>query len=316
MKIGFLGLGRMGSRMVKKLLADGHEVIVWNRSQGAVETFMNEIKATDSGRVRPSLARTSCAKTIQETLESLSSPKVLWLMLPAGKPTDDVLTEISKYVVKDDIIIDGGNAYYKDTEKRYKKFEKNGIRFLGIGVSGGIKAAENGFPLMVGGDRSAYEFVQPILKTLSKPHGGYDYFGIGGAGHFVKMVHNGIEYGMMQAIGEGFGIMESSKYEFDLQKVAKIWQKGTIISSFLIDCAADALQKDPQLTDFTGPIGENGEATWTIEEAEKEKIAIPVIRDALQYRLDSQKSKKLQKSFVARMVSALRFAFGGHAVKK
>jgi 6-phosphogluconate dehydrogenase len=237
-------------------------------------------------------------------------------MLPAGEPTQNTLDELSKYLIKGDIVVDGGNAHFKDTEKRFQKFKKKGIEFLGIGVSGGIVATKNGYPLMVGGSKKAYQYVKPILDSLSKPGGGHKYFGEGGAGHFVKMVHNGIEYGIMQSLGEGFAVLEKSKYKFNLLDVAKIWQKGTLVSGFMLDRAVDALTHDSKLKDMLGPVSESGEARWTIEEAKKEKVQVEIIQASLDFRLRSQKDKKLQKTFTAKMLNGLRSAFGGHEIKK
>jgi 6-phosphogluconate dehydrogenase len=237
-------------------------------------------------------------------------------MLPEGEPTQNVLDQLSKYLQKGDIVVDGGNAYFKDTEKRYQKFKQLGIEFLGIGVSGGIVAAKNGYPLMVGGSKNAYLKIKPILDSLSKPAGGHKYFGEGGAGHFVKMVHNGIEYGMMQSIAEGFAVLEKSKYKFNLLEIAKLWQKGTLVSGFMLDRAVDALAQDPKLKNMAGSVAESGEARWTIKEAKKEKVQVQIIENSLDYRLRSQKDKKLQSSFTAKMLNGLRNAFGGHEVKK
>jgi 6-phosphogluconate dehydrogenase len=255
-------------------------------------------------------------KTIEELISKLSKPRILWLMLPAGEPTQKVIDELQKYLQKGDIVIDGGNAHFKDTEKRYQKFKKMGIEFLGIGVSGGIVAAKNGYPLMVGGSKKAYQKIKQILDSLAKPNGGHAYFGEGGAGHFVKMVHNGIEYGIMQSLAEGFAVLEKSKYKFDLLDVAKIWQKGTLVSGFMLDRAVDALSKSSSLKDMSGPVSESGEARWTIEEAKKEKVQVEIIQRSLAYRIHSQKDKKLQKSFTVKMLNGLRNSFGGHEVKK
>ena len=235
---------------------------------------------------------------------------------PAGEPTQNVIDELSHFLEKGDIVIDGGNAHFKDTENRFQKFKKLGIEFLGIGVSGGIVASKNGYPLMVGGSKKAYQIIKPILNSLAKPNGGYQYFGEGGAGHFVKMVHNGIEYGIMQSLGEGFEVLEKSKYKFNLLDVAKLWQKGTLVSGFMLDRAADALTQDLNLNNMVGPISESGEARWTIEEAKKESVQVKIIQNALEYRIRSQKNKKIQQSFTTRMLNGLRSAFGGHEIKK
>lgn len=294
MKIGFIGLGKMGTRITEKLLKEGHEIVAWNRTPKELKT----------------------ATTIQELVENLEKPRVIWSMLPAGSATQTILNEVGQFVGEGDIVIDGGNAHYQDSEKRFQEFKKKGIKFLGIGVSGGLRAGKNGYPLMVGGDKSAYEYLTPILDSLSKPHGGHEYFGEGGAGHFVKMVHNGIEYGMMQAIGEGFGVLEKAEYSFDLFKVAKLWQKGTIISGFLIDRATDVLSKDQKLSEIEGIIEESGEAKWTVEEAKRLNVPIENIEQSLEFRKKSQTDESVQKSFAAKLVAALRKEFGGHEVKK
>jgi len=330
MKIGVLGLGRMGSRIAQKLHDENHQVFVWNRSWETTEKFIKSLR----GPVRnfPSASAHSRLtglravgnlsipatpfKAIQDLVSKLPKPRILWIMLPAGEPTQNAIDELPKYLQKGDIVIDGGNAHFKDTEKRYQKFKKLGIEFLGIGVSGGIVAARNGYPLMVGGSKKAYLKIKPILNSLAKPNGGYEYFGEGGAGHFIKMVHNGIEYGIMQSLGEGFAVLEKSKYNFNLVDVAKIWQKGTLVSGFMLDRAVDALAQDSKLASMAGPVSESGEARWTIEEARREKVQVKIIQNALDYRLRSQKDKKLQKSFTARMLNGLRSAFGGHEVKK
>ena len=284
----------MGARMVSKLLKEGHVVVAWNRSPHESKTV----------------------GTIKELVEGLSSPRIIWLMLPAGDATEEILKEISKFVEAGDIIIDGGNANFKDTQRRFEKFESEGIKFLGIGVSGGIIAATQGYPLMVGGDKSAYETIIPILDSLGKPHGGHEYFGLGGTGHFVKMIHNGIEYGIMQSLAEGFEVLEKAPYDFDLLKVAKLWQKGTLVSGFMLDRAVDALGSDPKLSNIVGVVGSaTGESIWTIEQAKEEGVRVEIIERSLEYRNRSQTDKNIQKSFTARMLAALRNAFGGHPVR-
>lgn len=310
MQVGFVGFGRMGSRMVEKLLSDGHHVIGWNRSKPVLNDFRLHL---EEKKYEGNFLE---AATLEDMVKNLKTPRVIWLMLPAGLPTQTVLDEIVRFVKKGDIIIDGANAFYKDTQKRSEAMEAKGIRFLGIGVSGGVKAAINGYPMMIGGNNSAYEEIEPLLTSLSKPHGGYEYFGPGGAGHFVKMVHNGIEYGMMQAIGEGFGVLEKAPYTLDLLKTSQLWQKSTIISSFLIDCATDALQKDPDLSLLEGDIDANGEAEWTVNQANEEGVFSENIQQSLDFRRRSKKDKKVRESFAARMVAALRQEFGGHSVKK
>ncbi len=297
MTIGILGLGKMGSRIASKLQSESHQIFVWNRTPRKIEGIKS-------------------AKTIEELISKLPKPRILWLMLPAGDATEVVLNELGKYLEKGDIVIDGGNAYFKDTERRFNNFKKIGIEFLGIGVSGGIGTSKNGYPLMVGGSKKAYEFIAPILNSLAKPNGGYQYFGEGGAGHFVKMVHNGIEYGIMQSLGEGFEVLEKSKYGFNILDVAKLWQKGTLVSGFMLDRAVDALAQNPTLENMAGPVSESGEARWTVEEAGKEKVKVEIIERSLNYRIRSRKDGKIQSSFTAKMLNALRNSFGGHEVKK
>ncbi len=312
MQIGLIGLGKMGSRIAIKLLNEDHEAVVWNRSLDAVENLKSKILNQKSAS-----RNLKFSETVKGLVQNLDRPRVAWVMLPAGDVTKSTLMEISKYVEKGDIVIDGGNSNWKDTEKRYEEFKKNGIEFLGIGVSGGIIAAKQGYPMMVGGSKKAYDFVKPILDSLAKPNGGYEYFGEGGAGHFVKMVHNAIEYGYMQSIGEGFEVLEKSGYNFDLEKIANLYRKNTLISGFMMDRTREVLQKDPKLEHLTGVIGRaSGETVWTVEEAKRLGIELEIIKASLNYRLRSETDPKIQKSFTARMVAALRNAFGGHEVKK
>jgi len=305
MKLGFIGLGKMGSRMAFKLLKEGHDVVVWNRSPQAVEELKAQVPTVKS------------APTIKELIVGLEKPRVAWLMLPAGEATEEILTEVLKYVEKDDIVVDGANAKFTETDRHYQDLTNKGIKFLGIGVSGGVVAVTDGYPMMIGGEKSAYEFITPILDSLAKPHGGHEYFGTGGAGHFVKMVHNAIEYGYMQSIGEGFGVLEKSGYGLDLLKVAKLYDKGSLISGFMMERTVEALTSDPHLDSFAGVIGSaTGETVWTIEEAKKNNLPIEIIEQSDQFRKESETDPKIQNSFAAKMVAALRVAFGGHPVKK
>ena len=299
MKVGIVGLGKMGSRIAQKLIKDSHDVIVWNRTREDVENLKKEIPNLKS------------AETIKELVESLETPRIIWIMVPSIA-IDEVISEVQKYLQKGDIVIDGGNSDYKETEKRFQNFKNKGIRFLGIGVSGGILAFKNGYPLMAGGDKSAYDLIKPILDSLAKPNGGYEYFGEGGAGHFVKMVHNGIEYAMMQGIGEGFGVLEKAPYKFDLLKVAKIWQKGTVISGFLMDRTKEVFESD--IKNVVGIIDATGEAEWTVEAAKEEGVPIEVIEKSLEFRKRSKIDSKIQNSFAAKVIAGLRHSFGGHSV--
>lgn len=305
MQITILGLGKMGSRIALKLLKEGHEVVVWNRSPQATEDLKSQIPNIRS------------FVTIKEIVNSLEKPRVIWSMLPAGEATEEILQEVAKFVEENDIVIDGGNSKFSVTEKHYEMFKAQKVRFLGIGVSGGIIAETEGYPLMVGGDKSAYDHIKPILYSLSKSHGGHEYFGTGGAGHYVKMVHNAIEYAYMQGIGEGFGVLEKSPYNLDLVKVAKLYDQGSLISGFMMQRTIEALENDSKLESFSGVIGSaSGETVWTIDEAEKKDLPIEVIKRSLEIRKESVADQKIQKSFAARMVQALRLAFGGHGEKK
>ena len=306
----------MGSNMVAKLLNEGHEVVVWNRSRTKVDSLLSQKKPD---------WKISAAETVKQLVESLDPPRIIWSMLPAGNVTEEILKELTGLAEKNDIIIDGGNAKYTDTQRRYEEFSKKQIRFLGIGVSGGVIAAVEGYPLMVGGDRSAYDVIKPILDSLAKPTphhkgtgqgGGHEYFGQGGAGHFVKMIHNGIEYGVMQSIGEGFGVLEKSPYNLNLLKVARLYQKNTLNSGFMMQRTIEALEKDPKLEKIEGYIDASGEGEWTIEEAKKLDVPVAIIEESFKFRQKSQKDKKISSTFAARMVAALRNAFGGHEVKK
>ncbi|OGD97903.1 hypothetical protein A3A49_02790 [Candidatus Curtissbacteria bacterium RIFCSPLOWO2_01_FULL_38_11b] len=326
MKLGFIGVGRMGSRMVTKLVKEGHEVVVWNRTRENIENLKFEIRNL---KLKGEL---EVGENIADLLSKLDKPRIVWLMLPARSTrsvnsvqassgsktvgaTQEILDEVEKYIDVGDIVIDGGNAHYTDTQKRFEHFSQNGIRFLGIGVSGGIIAARSGYPLMVGGNRSAYKHIKPILDSLARPSGGFDYFGEGGAGHFVKMVHNGIEYGLMQSIGEGFGILSKSPYNLDLVRVAKLYQKGTLVSGFMMARTVEALNADPKLEKLDGYIEASGEGDWTVQEARVQRVPLRVIEEALNFRTKSRKDVKISASFAARLVSALRQAFGGHEVK-
>ncbi|HSX18852.1 MAG TPA: NADP-dependent phosphogluconate dehydrogenase [Candidatus Saccharimonadales bacterium] len=308
MKLGFVGLGRMGSRMVLKLLSEGHEVVVWNRTKAKVDELKAEAKEN---------WKLTTADSVVDLVSKLDSPKVVWSMLPAGEATESILAEISKHVSAGDVVIDGGNSKYTDTEKNYKEFKNKSVEFLGIGVSGGVVAFESGYPIMVGGSESGYETIKPILDSLAKPGGGHEYFGEGGAGHFVKMVHNAIEYGYMQSIGEGFGIMEKSIYNLDLLKVAKLYSKGTLLSGFFMDRAVEALSDDPKMQKIEGVIGSASEETeWAIDVAKQEMVPVDVIEKSFEFRLKSREDENVAATFAARMISAIRYAFGRHEVKK
>jgi 6-phosphogluconate dehydrogenase len=309
MKLGFIGLGKMGSRMVTKLFLEKHEIVVWNRSIGSCRDLMIEC-----GKLDNVLNRLYIAETLADLVSRLPRPRIIWMMLPSGAPTESVLGTLADLVESEDILIDGGNSHYKDTEKRSKLLKERKIKLLGIGVSGGIIAEKQGYPLMAGGDQWAYEYIEPILNSLAKPHGGHDYFGTGGAGHFVKMIHNGIEYGIMQSLGEGFEVLQKAPYRFDLSKIARLYQRGTLVSGFMLDRAEEVLRKNPSLSEIKGIIAESGEAQWMIEQAQEEGTEAGIINQALEYRKKSQTEESIQASFTAKFIAALRNAFGGHEI--
>lgn len=303
MKIGFIGLGKMGSRMAAKLIEDGHEVVAWNRSKDVLDEFKTENPTSE------------IASSIEDLISKLDKPRVIWIMV-SHQAVDEVLAELKSFVSSGDIVIDGGNSFFKDTDRRFSDFEKSEVHYLGIGTSGGLIAASEGYPMMVGGSLEGYEIIRPILDSLAKPNGGHEYFGNGGAGHFVKMVHNGVEYGMMQALGEGFDVLSKSDFKFDLHKVSNLWTKGTIVSGFLVDRLSEMFEKEKYLESFKGPIAASGEGEWTVNTAKEEGLDVEIIDESLEYRKKSQNDLNIQNSMTARVINALRHAFGGHKISK
>lgn len=310
MQVALLGLGRMGSMIAEKLMAGGHQIVIWNRSREVLDKWRVE-KADNILNQNLQIAY-----SIKEIGGLLRKPRIVWSMLPAGEATADAFLEVDTFLEPGDILIDGGNSNFKDTEKRAEEYTKKGIKFMGIGVSGGVYATTNGCCIMVGGDKDTYQYITPILDSLKVPNGTHAYFGTGGAGHFVKMVHNGIEYGMMQAIAEGFGIMAQSDYKLNLFDVAKTWQKGSIVTSLLMYTVESAFFKDPTLKGTEGYIGANGEGQWTVDYAKEKGVPVPVIEQSVLFRDRSRYDEKVEKSFVAKVVQAQRHEFGGHNEKK
>jgi 6-phosphogluconate dehydrogenase len=309
MQIALLGYGKMGKRLAEKLMNEGHEVVVWNRSKEPLEALrVEKAEFIINGKLK-------IAHSIEELRDIVRKPRVIWSMLPAGEPTQTIMTEIAAIVEAGDVVIDGGNSHFKDTEKLFADFSAKNVKFLGVGTSGGIHGTENGFCFMIGGHQDAYEYIRPALDSLSKPYGGHGYFGSGGAGHFVKMVHNGIEYGMMQSLGEGFGVLTKSPYQLDLVAIGSVWQQGSIVRSFLLDCALSGLSSDPALASQSGYISATGEAKWTVEQGKDEHVPIDVIEKSLDFRNRSQYDKVVQETFAAKLVAAIRKEFGGHEVK-
>ncbi len=297
MQIAMIGLGRMGMNMAKSLLKGGHEVIAYNRTPEKTDQIATE------GAI--------AAYSLKEVVEKLSPPRVVWIMLPAGPAVDDHLMQLRDILSSDDIIIDGGNTYYKDDIRRAQSLEETGIHFVDAGVSGGIWGLKVGYCLMVGGEKDTCRYLEPLFKTLA-PEEGYLYCGDTGAGHFVKMVHNGIEYGMMQAYGEGFQILEASPYADSLNygEIAHLWNQGSVIRSWLLELAESAFSKSGKLSDITGYVEDSGEGRWTVQQAIETGVSAPVIALSLMRRFRSQE----ENSFSDKVVASLRREFGGHAV--
>jgi 6-phosphogluconate dehydrogenase len=299
MQIGMIGLGRMGMNMAVRLLRGRHTVVAYNRTfEKTEEIARNGAKA---------------AYSIEELIRALKPPRHVWLMLPAGKPTDDMIASLGPLLRKGDTIIDGGNSFYKDDIRRGKGLGKAGIHYVDAGVSGGIWGLKNGYCLMIGGEMASFRKLEPVLKTLS-PKDGYLFCGPAGAGHFVKMVHNGIEYGMMAAYGEGFEILHASPYagSMDFAKVAHLWNQGSVIRSWLLELAEDAFKKDPGLAQPEAYVEDSGEGRWTVLQAVETAVPAPVITASLYQRFRSRDSN----AFSDRLLAALRNEFGGHALKK
>lgn len=296
MKIGFIGTGKMGFNMIQRLLNDNHEVVVWARREEQIKE-VEKIGATG-------------AYSHEELVEKLPDRKVIWLMVPAGQPVDENLDKLLPLLKKEDIIIDGGNSYWKDTQQRAKKASEHDVELLDCGTSGGVWGLENGYCLMYGGTKEAADHVEPAFKTLA-PDKGYVYTGPSGTGHMVKMVHNGIEYGMMQAYAEGFEILEKSPYDLNLEKIADAWQYGSVVRSWLLELAVSALGEDPKLDKLEGYVQDSGEGRWTVQTAIDFDVPAHVITASLFNRFQSRQDE----SFAMKMLAALRNQFGGHAVK-
>jgi 6-phosphogluconate dehydrogenase len=295
MKIGFIGLGRMGGNMTRRLLENGHEIVAYNRTPEPVE------EAVSRGA--------KAASDLKELMAMLEPPRAVWLMIPSGKPVDDALEELMGYADKGDLFVDGGNSNYRETIARGDRLEAKGFDFVDAGTSGGIWGYTVGYCLMVGGSDAAVGRVEPVLKTLA-PEGGYAHVGPRGAGHFAKMVHNGIEYGMLQAYAEGFEILEASQYDFDMLKVSKLWNQGSVIRSWLLELAELAFEDDPKLEQLSGHVEDSGEGRWTVAQAIETDVAAPVITLSLLSRFYSRK----ENTYGHRMIAALRNQFGGHRV--
>lgn len=297
MKIGLIGLGKMGANLAMNFKDHQHEVIGYDLSEAACESIAEK--------------GIQVAKDMDDLIAKLDKPRVLWLMLPCGGPMDSTIDALSEKLAADDIVIDGGNSRYTDSMQHAKICANKQIRFLDCGTSGGVSGARNGACLMVGGDKSAFDVVKDALADVAVDQG-MTYTGKAGSGHFMKMVHNGIEYGMMQAIGEGFQLMKESGFDYDLVEVAKNWNNGSVIRGWLMEIVQSQLEKDPDLADVVGEVDASGEAKWTVETALEKNISMPVTALSLMVRSAS----KDQEKFSSKMVAVMRNGFGGHNVKK
>lgn len=309
MKIGYIGLGRMGKNMVLRLLEHGIEVVAWNRSPEP----MKEVAA----------AGAEGADSLEDLVKKLDKPRIIWLMLTAGEVIDEIIDKLLPFLDKEDLIIEGANSFYKDTLRRNEKVTAKGIHFMDIGVSGGPAGARNGACLMIGGLREDFERVEEICKVVSAPDA-YKHLGPVGAGHFAKMVHNGIEYGMMESIGEGLTILKHSPFKYDFTKLLDIYMHRSVVESRLVGWAQDAFKEDPQLSNYSSSIGSGGfrgrvpgEADWTLDVAKELGIEVPVMEDAVMVRENSPKDPEdSPEGFRNKVISAMRGQFGQHDVKK
>ncbi|ADE70282.1 MULTISPECIES: phosphogluconate dehydrogenase (NAD(+)-dependent, decarboxylating) [Priestia] len=296
MKVGLVGLGKMGINLGQNLLDQRHDVVAFDVNSNAVE----QMKGYGASGV----------SSLQELVQSLETPRVVWLMVP-HTVVDSVISEVKPLLAEGDIVIEAGNSHYKESIRRYNELKENKIRFMDVGTSGGMEGARNGACYMIGGDREAWEIVEPIFRDTAVENG-YLYAGEAGSGHFLKMVHNGIEYGMMAAIGEGFEVLEKSQFDYDYEKVARVWNNGSVIRSWLMELTENAFSKDAKLDDIKGVMNSSGEGKWTVETALDLQTATPVIAMSLLMRYRSLEDD----TFTGKVVSALRNEFGGHAVEK
>lgn len=300
MKIGFIGLGKMGANMVRRLLRGGHHIVGYNRSPEIARTLALEEGMTP-------------AFSIDEMMQKMDLPRIIWMMLPSGSVTEEFFKDLVSKCIPGDILIDGGNSNFKDSVRRSVTAKTNRIGFIDAGVSGGIWGLKEGYSIMLGGEKSAIDTIIPLIKTLAPAEDlGWGHVGPNGAGHFVKMVHNGIEYGMMEAYAEGFEILRARKeYGLDLHQISKIWQHGSVVRSWLLDLAEAALEKDNELSDIKGWVEDSGEGRWTVMEAIDQSVPAPIITMSLFRRFESRQ----EESFADKMLAALRNQFGGHEIK-
>lgn len=297
MKLGICGLGKMGLNLVDNLLGNGHEVVAYDIDATLVEAA-DKLGAEG-------------VHSLENLTKALSDRKLIWMMVPAGQVTEQLITDLIPFLTADDILMDGGNAFYKDSIRRAQTLEEKGIHYIDIGTSGGMEGARTGACTMVGGKREVFSGIEELFSDISVENG-YLYTGESGSGHFLKMVHNGVEYGMMQAIGEGFDILEKSPFDFDHESVARVWNNGSVIRSWLMELMQDAFSEDPKLNDIRGVVHASGEGKWTVETALELETAAPVIAMSLMMRNRSLEAD----TFSGKVVASLRNQFGGHAVEK
>ena len=296
MQLAMIGLGRMGSGMTVRLLQGGHQVVVFDRSVDAIGALAGK-GATP-------------ASSLEDLGQKLKAPRIFWLMIPAGPPVDDTIQRLSGVLSPGDVIVDGGNSNYKDSMRRAETLRSQQVEFLDCGVSGGIWGLKVGFNLMVGGNEAVFKQVEPIFQTLA-PADGYAYVGASGAGHYSKMVHNGIEYSLLQSYAEGFEILKAAPFGFDLIQLARLWNHGSVIRSWLLELAEAAFERDPELAHIKGYVEDSGEGRWTLEEALTHSVPAPALAMSLFMRYRSRQDD----SFSAKVLAALRNEFGGHPVR-
>jgi 6-phosphogluconate dehydrogenase len=298
MRLAMIGLGRMGGNMSERLMKHGHQVVVYDRSADAIARYVSMGATAANGP--------------GEITSKLQAPRIVWIMVPSGKPVDDTIASLVPGLSKGDVIIDGGNSNFHDSMRRAADLQSKGIQFIDCGTSGGVWGLANGYCLMIGASPDAFKLCEPIFKTLAPPDG-YAHVGPPGSGHYVKMIHNGIEYGMLQAYAEGYEILHASKdFRLDLHKIAAVWNHGSVVRSWLNELAELAFERDGDLADLRGYVEDSGEGRWTVQEAIDLDVPAPVITLSLLARLRSRQPD----SFSAKVIAALRNEFGGHAVKK
>lgn len=300
MQIGMVGLGKMGGNMTSRLLKGGHEVVVIDHNEDAINKA--EAEGADG------------ADSLEELVGKLKTPRIVWIMVPAGDLTESLLNELGELLTDGDTVVDGGNSNYKDTQRRATQLEEKGISLVDVGTSGGVWGLAEGYSMMIGGEASKVKQLQSVFETLAPGENmGWGHVGSNGAGHFVKMVHNGIEYGLMQAYAEGFEIMKAKEeYDLDLHNIAEIWRFGSVVRSWLLDLTAEALKEDPDLANVKDWVADSGEGRWTVAEAIDLDVPAPVITLSLMMRLVSRQDER----YSAKLLAAMRNQFGGHAIKR